>query len=76
MNALMYAHTHNMFIMFLPHQSMYMHTIYVTGPGKTGFIYTEYTCSYYGTYFLFYMCYPKSVSFIVLLMDSAYMMTF
>ena len=38
--------------------------IYVTGPGKTGLIYTKYTCLYYGTYLLFCMCYPKSVNLI------------
>ena len=43
--------------------------IYVTGPGKTGLIYTKYTCSYYGTYLLFHVCYPKSVSFIECLMN-------
>ena len=41
----------------------------VTGPGKTGLIYTKYMCSYYGTYLLFCMCYPKSVNFIEFLMD-------
>ena len=41
----------------------------MTGPGKTGLIYTKYTCLYYGTYLLFYMCYPKSVNFIEFLMD-------
>ena len=39
--------------------------IYVTGPGKTGLIYT---CLYYGNYPLFCMCYPKSVSFIEFVM--------
>ena len=42
---------------------------YVTGPGKTDLIYTKYTCSYYGTYILFCVCYPKSVIFIEFLMD-------
>ena len=42
---------------------------YVTGAGKTGLIYTKYTCSYYGTYLLFFMCYLKSVNFIKFLMD-------
>ena len=37
-------------------------------PGKTGLIYTQYTCSYYGTYLQFCMCYEKSVSFIEFLM--------
>ena len=41
----------------------------VTGPGKTGLIYTKYTCSYYGTYLLFCMHYPKSGIFIEFLMD-------
>ena len=43
--------------------------IYVTGPGKTGFIYTKYTCLYYGTYLLLCMCYPTSVNSIKFLMD-------
>ena len=42
---------------------------YVTGPGKTGLIYTKYTCSYYGMYLLFCICYPQSVTFIELPMD-------
>ena len=41
----------------------------MTGPGKTGLIYTKYTCMYYGTYLSFCMCYPKSVNFIEFLMD-------
>ena len=43
----------------------------MTGPGKTGLIYTKYTYSYYGTYMylLFCMRYPKSVIFIEFLMD-------
>ena len=41
----------------------------MTGPGKTGLIYTKYTCLYYGTYLLFCMCYPKLVNFIAFLMD-------
>ena len=45
------------------------HIIFVTGPGKTGLIYTKYTCLYYGTYLLFCMRYPKSVNFIEFLMD-------
>ena len=44
-------------------------TLYMAGPGKTGLIYTRYTCSYYGTYLLFCMGYTKSVSFIEFLMD-------
>ena len=42
---------------------------YVTGPGKTGLIYTKYTCSCNSTYLLFCICYPKSVRFTELLMD-------
>ena len=38
--------------------------IYVTGPEKTGLIYTKYTYLYYGTYLFFCVCYPNSVSFI------------
>ena len=41
----------------------------VTGPGKTGLIYTKYTYSYNSTYLLFCICYPKSVSLIEFLMD-------
>ena len=37
---------------------------YVTGPEKTGLIYTKYTYSYYGAYLFFCVCYPHSVSFI------------
>ena len=41
----------------------------MTGPGKTGLIYTKYTCLYYSTYLLFCKCYPKSVNFIEFLME-------
>ena len=42
----------------------------MTGPGKTGLIYTKYTCLYHGTYlFLFCIRYLKSVTFIEFLMD-------
>ena len=34
----------------------------VTGPEKTGLIYTKYTCSHFGTYFFFCVCYLISVS--------------
>ena len=53
----------------MEYKQLFLVTIYVTGPGKTGLIYTKYTCSYYGTYLLFCMCYPKSFSFIECLMD-------
>ena len=43
--------------------------VFVTRPGKTGLTYTKYTYSYYGTYLLFCMWYPKSVNFIEFLMD-------
>ena len=43
--------------------------IYVTRPGKTGLIYTKYTCLYYGTYLLFCICYLNSVNFIEFLMN-------
>ena len=43
--------------------------MYMTGPGKTDLIYTKCTCSYYDTYLLYCMCYPKSISFIHFLMD-------
>ena len=46
-----------------------MINIYVTGPGKTGLIYTKYTCLYYDTYLLFCLCYLQSVNFIEFLMD-------
>ena len=42
--------------------------IYVTGPRKTGLIYTKDTVHIMAP-ILFYMCYPKSVSFIKFLMD-------
>ena len=45
------------------------HILYVTGPVKTGLIYTKYTCLYYTTYLLFCKRYPKSVNFIEFLMD-------
>ena len=49
---------------------MYVHdNVYVTGPWKTGLIYTKYTCLYYGMYLLFCMCYPESVNFIAFLME-------
>ena len=38
--------------------------IIVTGPEKTGLMYTKYTYSYYGAYLFFHVCYPNSVSFI------------
>ena len=41
----------------------------MTGPGKTGLIYTKYTCLNYGTYLLFCVCYLNSVSFIEFHMD-------
>ena len=41
----------------------------VTGPGKIGLIYTKYTCSYYGKYLLFCICYPISVCFIEFVVD-------
>ena len=36
----------------------------MTGPEKTGLIYTKYTYLYYGAYLYFRVCYPNSVSFI------------
>ena len=36
--------------------------IYVTGPEKTGLIYAKYTCSHFGAYFFFCVCYSISVS--------------
>ena len=45
-----------------------LHSTYVTGPGKTGLIYTKYTCLYYGTYLLFCKFYLKFVNFIEFLM--------
>ena len=41
--------------------------IYVTGPEKTGLIYTKYTHPYYGIYLFFCVCYLNSVSFIEIL---------
>ena len=41
--------------------------IYVTGPEKTGLIYTKYTRPYYGIYLFFCVCYLNSVSFIEIL---------
>ena len=42
-------------------------TVYVTGPEKTGLIYTKYTHPYYGIYLFFCVCYLNSVSFIEIL---------
>ena len=44
-------------------------TSIVTGPGKTGLIYTKHMCLYHRTYLLFCVCYPQSVSFTEFLMD-------
>ena len=35
---------------------------YVTGPEKTGLIYTRHTYSYHGAYLFFCVCYPMSTS--------------
>ena len=43
------------------------HSVYVTGPEKTGLIYTKYTHPYYGIYLFFCVCYLNSVSFIEIL---------
>ena len=37
---------------------------YMTRPENTSLIYTKYTCSYYGIYLFFCVCYTKSVNFI------------
>ena len=50
-------------------QNQQLARTYVTGPGKTGIIYTKYTCLYYDTYLLFCLCHPQSVNFIEFLMD-------
>ena len=42
-------------------------TVYVTGPEKTGLIYTKYTHPYYGIYLFICVCYLHSVSFIEIL---------
>ena len=42
----------------------YRCTLNVTGPEKTGLIYTKYTYSYYVAYLFFCVCYPNSISFI------------
>ena len=44
-------------------------SVVVTGPGKTGLIYTKYTSLYYGMYLLCCMCYPESVNFMEFLME-------
>ena len=44
-------------------------TRFVTGPEKTGLIYTKYTDSFCGTYLIFCMWYAKSVSCIGFLME-------
>ena len=40
---------------------------YMTGPEKTGLIYTKYTDPYYGIYLFFCVCYLNSVSSIEIL---------
>ena len=45
----------------------HLQSLYVTGPGKTGLIYTKYI--YYSTYLLFCKFYAKCVNFIEFLMD-------
>ena len=42
--------------------TMFITCKYVTGPEKTGLIYTKYTYLYYGTYLLSCVRYPISVS--------------
>ena len=42
-------------------------SLYVTGPEKTGLIYTKYTHPYYGIYLFFCVSYLNSVSFIEIL---------
>ena len=42
---------------------------YVTGPEKTGLIYTKYTCSYYGNYILLFISFTKSVTFIEFILE-------
>ena len=46
------------------HILFFLISIYVTGPEKTGLIYTKYTYSYYGAFLFFCVCYPNSISFI------------
>ena len=43
--------------------NLFRQCVFVTGPEKTGLIYTKYTYSYCGIYPLFCACYPISVSF-------------
>ena len=65
-----YMHIYKIYINIYIHTCTHIYVyVYVTGPGKTGLIYTKYTCLYYGTYLLFCMCYPKSVNFIEFLMN-------
>ena len=58
-----------MLLMLLLYTLLMLMSIFVTQPEKTGLFYTKYTCSYYSTCLLFYMCYPESVIFIEFLMD-------
>ena len=53
----------------MPLVTHYAQTYAVTGPEKTGVIYTNYTCLYYGLYLLFCMRYIKCISFIEFRMD-------
>ena len=71
LNYFQFTITHDTYVISysLVLQFTFLPCIIVTGPGTTGLIYTKYTCSYYGTYLLFCMCYPTSVSSIEFLMD-------
>ena len=40
-----------------------LNSLYVTGPEKTGLMYTKYTYSNYGAYLSFYTLYLNSVNF-------------
>ena len=58
-NSVTYSYPGSCLIIYISDEYAYM-----TGTERTDHINTKYTCSYHGTYLLFYMCYTKSVSFI------------
>ena len=52
----------SMAVIFMEFNKLKAPIIYVTGPEKTGLIYTKYTYSYYGPYLLFCINYAISVN--------------
>ena len=69
MSTVDYWNTCYDYVVYQVKYKRYNTTTYVTGPEKTGVIYTKYTCSYYGTYILFCICYATYIDFIEFLGD-------